>query len=135
MILRLHFAFVVLALALAASTCTDPVSPREPVPGLLSVRMTTPHADDGALILRVTGPDLMADIAPGSTALRVFHRAEARAFNAAVFGDLESGMVLLRFRVPDVASSAEYSATLVEAADEANSLRSSIAGYALTIER
>ena len=130
-------ALGVLATAVLVSTCGEPVSPPrppEPEPGVLSVRLTTPNADDAALIVRITGPTAMTSVVAGNPAHEIYSRAEAKAFNAALFGDLAGG-VLLRFHVPDIAKVAEYSATVVEVADQANALRESLAGYVVTVER
>ena len=125
------------AALLALVTCGDPVAPpaATPQPGVLAVRLTTPNAGDAALLLRVTGPGAMTNVVAGSAALEVESRIEsaATAFNAAVFGDLATGTVVLRFSVPDVGQSASYAATLVEVADASSGLRTT-SGYLLTVE-
>jgi len=107
--------------------------PDDPVAGTLTLSLVTPHADDGALLLRLEGPDMtQVGLAAGTLYLRFL---EDQAGLTAVFvGDVTSGD-MLTFRVPDVSRVGSYSATLLEVADRANALRGSLAGYTLTVAR
>lgn len=107
--------------------------PDDPVPGTLTLSLDTPHADDGALLLRLEGPDMtQVELAAGTLYLRFL---EDQAGLTAVFvGDLTSAD-MLTFGVPDVERVGSYSATLLEVADRANALRGSLAGYTLTVVR
>lgn len=111
----------------------DPAGPPEPVPGVLTVNLATPNADDRAVLVRVTGPGEAAAVtaAAGQT---LFSRPTAAGFNAAVFGDLAAGP-LLRFSVPDVNQAGAYQATVVEVVDPSDQLRPSLAGYGATVVR
>lgn len=135
--MRLMRLMGVAAAAAVLATCGDPpvVPPPKPVAGQLSVRLTTPHSDDAALLVRVTGPTAMTGVVAGDGAYVVHSRAEAKAFNAAVFGDFAAGVVVLKFTVPDVAKFAEYAAALVEVADETNAVRAQLTGYAVVVEK
>lgn len=125
-----------LALALVAAACGEsqgPNGPPEPVPGTLRLTLVTPSADDRAILVRVTGPEAMTDIATG-TGYTLHARPTGTAFRAAAFGELAGG-TLLTFHVPDVNRSAEYTATVVEVSDAANALRTDLSAYRLTIAR
>jgi hypothetical protein len=129
-----------LVLAALLATCGEPTAPPvqpqpQPQPGVLVVRLVTPNDDDGAVVVRVSGPGQMTSIAAGGAGLVLHARPDGAAFSAAVFGDVASGAPLLRFTVPDVAAVLQYSATLVEVADEGNAVRAGTEGYALTVER
>lgn len=122
---------VVAALTLAA--CTDDTGGTPPHPGTLTVRLITPHDDDGALTFELSGP-MVETPAAADESLRLFVRAvDASTVRAAVIGTLTDGVVVT-LRVPDVGAAAGYTAHVLEVADRENALRSSIAGYELVLE-
>lgn len=133
---RAFRALLALAAALAAATCGDaPNGPPKPVPGVLTLTLVTPNADDRAILVRVTGPEAMTDVASASGAYELHARgAGGTSVRAAAFGPIAGG-ALLRFAVPDVNRSAEYVATVEEASDGANALRAELGGYRLTVGR
>lgn len=111
----------------------EPAVP-DPVPGLLELRFTTPNPTDRAVLVAVSGPDVIQSV-EGAGAGYVLHaRLSGSSFKAALFGPLAGGP-LLRFAVPDVGKAEAYRAAVVEVADDANSLRASLAGYTLTVVR
>lgn len=123
------------ALLFAAGSCADsPTAPEPPVPGVLSVSMTSPFTDDRAIVIRVRGPGTMSDVGTASDAYVVHARAAGDSLRAAAFGALANGP-LLRFSVPDVRKAGEYRATVVEASDPGNALRADVSGYVLTVAR
>lgn len=125
----------VVALLCAAGSCADsPTAPESPVPGVLTLSMTSPFADDRAIVVRVRGPGAMSSIAAGSESYVVHARAAGDSLRAAAFGALANGP-LLHFSVPDVRQAGEYRATVVEASDPENALRADVSGYVLTITR
>jgi hypothetical protein len=131
-------SLVVLGALVGLAACSEngrtPDGPPEPVPGTLTLSLVTPSADDRAIVVRVTGPEAMTDVAAAATTYTLHSRGTGGAFKAAAFGNLTGG-ALLRFHVPDVNRSAEYAATVVEASDAANALRADLSGYRLTIIR
>ena len=132
-------AAVLAALALAAcggdgGGKPTPVDP-DPVPGQLTATLATPSADDRALMLTITGPEAVTGVTAAGAGYAVFARpADATTVRVAVFGNIAAG-ALVRFSVPDVNRAAAYSVSVVEAADPANALRASLAGYAVTVAR
>lgn len=100
--------------------------------GTLILRLTTPHADDGAVLFDVSGPPIDA-LAPVNASLRLFtRRANETTIVGAVVGAVAQGDVVT-LRVPDVGGVARYTLRIREVADRDNVLRASLAGYALTV--
>lgn len=124
---------VVLLAACDGKKSPNPVTP-EPVPGELTLSLSTPHADDRALLLTLTGPGPITGVQASGSGYTVHARAAESSVRLAVFGRVTNGPVV-RFHVPDVEKASLYVATLQEAADPQNALRSSTAGYALTVSR
>jgi hypothetical protein len=120
-------------LALAATVaCGGSDGTTGPTAGTLTVTLTTPNTDDGAILLTVSGPD-MTQIAVDDTSLYVRYAQDGTTVTAVLVGDLESGS-LVTFHVPDVDAVSSYSATITQVADRSNVLRGSLTGYALTVD-
>jgi hypothetical protein len=111
-----------------------PTQPTAPVavPGTLTVRLVTPNTDDGAILLDISGPAPMADLATPVQGAVVHSRTNGNTARVAVFGSIASG-ALVRFSVPDINAAAQYTAQVTEASDRANALRTSVNGYGITI--
>ncbi|HEX2203394.1 MAG TPA: hypothetical protein VHG91_08850 [Longimicrobium sp.] len=105
-----------------------------PVPGYLRVTLDTPAADDRAMVVQLTGPGDITEVAAARGGHRVFTRAAGGGVRAAVFGSLTDG-ALLRFRVSDVAKASQYGAALVEVSDASHALRGSTGGYGLSVAK
>jgi hypothetical protein len=131
--IRNVFCCLVLLAACDGKKNPDPVTP-EPVPGELTLSLSTPHADDRALLFTLAGPGPITGVQASGFGYTVHARASGSSVRLAVFGRLANGPVV-RFHVPDVEKAWLYAATLHEAADPQNALRSSMAGYALTVSR
>ncbi len=131
--LRVVMAASLVAFGGAACGDDDPAGPVDPGPtaGTLTVTLSTPNADDGAILLVVTGPD-MTQVATANPALYFRHSEAPGQLRAVFVGDIGDGD-LLSFRVPDVDAVASYVPTIVELADRDNELRDS-AGYQLTVD-
>jgi hypothetical protein len=131
----LHYTLMLLFVATA---CGDEarVSSVEvgPAPGLLTVEVTSPNTDDGAVSIALRGEGISSpaaanpenhlialEVAPGSEEVRV-----------AVLGYGVSG-TLVQFRVPDVNRLDAYSVDLIEVADEANRPREDLTGYSVRV--
>lgn len=149
--LRVRVALLFVAVALASScggsggdsSPTQPAAPQAPqqptqptapaaVPGTLTARLATPNADDGAILVEISGPAPLADLATPVQAAVVHSRASGNTAHVAVFGSLAAG-ALVRFSVPDINAAAQYSARVTEVSDRANALRASLTGYQITI--
>jgi hypothetical protein len=123
----------VVAVLGGCSEKSKPTSPPEPQPGVLTVRLTTPSSDDGALLLRLAGVGPIGEISlPSGSAYVVHARGQGSTVHVAVFGQIGAGD-LVQFSVPDVTKASGYSATLLEVADRANALRASTQGYTLSL--
>jgi hypothetical protein len=120
-----------LAAALLAG-CTDRGPITEPAqPGVLVATISTPHADDRALMLELAGAGITA-VEAASSGYTLHVRSAGQLHRVAVFGDLQSG-ALLRFRVPDVRSRAAYTVRVLESGGPENALRSDLDGYRIEI--
>jgi ABC-type glycerol-3-phosphate transport system substrate-binding protein len=112
--------------------CSNDATGGDTQAGTLTVRLTTPHADDGAITFTVSGPPIDAAAAINAS-LRLFTRREGDStVVGAVVGALADGVVIT-LHVPDVGAAARYTATVLEVADRQDALRTSLAGYALTV--
>jgi hypothetical protein len=135
MLKSLRFASLSLLLACGGDGGgTDVTQPPLPVPGVLTLSVTTPNADDRAILITITGPAGASSVTGGSSAYRAESRITGSTIKAAIFGNITSGAVL-RFNVPDVAKASSYSASVTEVADASNSLRTDLSAYALSIAK
>ena len=86
----------------------------------VDLSLTTPNADDKALLVSVTGAgtgDSLSNVVLANSSYSMYSRNEnGRALKAAFFGNLANG-ALLQFNVPDVNRVASYNVAVVEAAD------------------
>ena len=105
-----------------------------PTPGELTVRLTTPNADDGAMVLVLSGPGPITNVAAASAGTLVHARDAGGAVRVAVFGSIASGD-LIHFSVPDVEQASSYQTTIQEVADRGNVLRPGATAYTLSIVR
>jgi hypothetical protein len=127
-----HWIFAVVAALSVAAGCSNDSTSAVAQPGTLSLRLTTPQVDDGAMTFEVSGPPIDNATAVDAS-LRLFTRqADGSTLVGAVVGTLTSGTVVT-LQVPDVGAAARYTARVVEVADRQNVLRASLAGYALTV--
>lgn len=109
--------------------------PTAPQPGVLTLRLSAPATEQGALLLSLTGPGTITEItAPPGSAHVAHARAAGTTAKVAVFGAIGTGD-LVRFSVPDVGQASGYEARLLEVAGPDNSLRSLSDGYSLTVQR
>jgi len=118
------------AVLLAAVACSDSTTP--PTPGVVTLSLVTPNADDGAMALVLTGPGITS-IASGSGAYAVYWRVvspmEARVI---VVGDLSNG-VLATAQVAEANRLTGYHVGILEVATRSDAVRASTAGYAITL--
>ncbi len=128
--MRIPIRSVALLLAAAlpwSSGCGDDPGPTGPQGGILEVSLTTPNADDAAMVLRLTGPGISQVRA--SEGGNYLHLVESGSEVIVVLvGDLPAGGIV-RFSVPDVEAVDSYGAAILEVADESNALRASLSGY------
>ena len=127
-----RWAVMLVAALSVSAACAD-----EPLGGnaqarTLSLRLATPHADDGAMLFAVSGPPIDSATA-GNASLQLFTRRVGSAtMVGVVVGELANGAVVT-LQVPDVGAAAGYSARVLEIADRQDALRASLTGYTLAV--
>ena len=102
-----------------------------PTPGTATVSLATPNADDGAVLVTLTGPGLANPQAASSAYHTYFRLASANELRVIVVGNLSAG-ALLTVGVGEVNHIGKYAGTVVEAASRMDQLRSALTGYSLT---
>jgi hypothetical protein len=103
---------VALAFVVAILACHDDDKTVAPTgPGVLDVVLTTPNADDGAVLLTVDGA---IDSVQGAPYV-IFSTASGTGARIVVTGDVVAG-VIARLYVPDVGTADQYLAHLDEVA-------------------
>ena len=103
--------------------------PVKPVAGELVVRLTSPNATDGALIVRVVGP--VTAVTPVG-AYAISQVTQGTITRVIVTGDIVSGD-LLRVKVPDVNQVLSYLANVEQAASRIDYALFSVSNYSLAI--
>jgi hypothetical protein len=112
------------------AACGDRTDPTpKPVAGELVVKLTSPNATDGALIVRVVGP--VTDVTPVGS-YRVSFTTQGNMTRAIITGDIVSGD-LLRIKVPDVSALDGYFASVEQAASRIDYALFSTSGYLLSV--
>jgi hypothetical protein len=127
------FSRAALFLAVVLLPACDAGEPARPQPGELTLTLATPNTD-GALLVAISGPAAVGTVQSASAGNVVHARTQGTTTTVAVFGSVAAGP-LLRVSVPDVRQAARYTATVREAADAQNALRTSLAGYTLAVSR
>lgn len=122
------------ALALGASGCSSDASTAPTSSGPVTVSLTTPNLDDGALMVIVKGVG-PPTIQSASSAYQVYWRqAKAGETRVIVVGDISAGP-LFTATPPPGGSSSGITASVTEVASRANLLRTSTDGYTLSVIR
>jgi hypothetical protein len=121
---------------LALISCSgDSAAPFDsgPEPGRLAVTLVSPHADDGAVLISLRGPNI-GEVLSADPSYQIFaaNGEEDGELRLAVLGERVAD-VLVTFEVPDIRQATSYSATVINAADRANALRAETADYTLRI--
>src|SRR5205807_8981889 len=107
---RSRWIFAMVAALVAGTACSDNPTSGSARAGVLTLRLTTPHADDGAMTFQVSGPPIdSATVANAS--LRLFTRRDGGStVVGALVGALADGAGIT-LHVPDVGAVARYTAT------------------------
>lgn len=134
MMTSLRTGAILLAL-LAVSSCGGdhaPTEPSGPVPGVLNVALTTPNADDGALLLTISGAPVVS-VEAASAAYQVYSFIpDTNNVRVLVSGDLATG-ALLRIHVADTRRAASYHATISQAASRTTFAQRTLSGYSVAV--
>lgn len=124
----------VVILSSCGSDSKGTTDPPLPDPGELTVQLTTPNTDDGAIMLSISGLQDTTDIEASTDSYVIYSRQNGSTATVAVFGEIASGS-LVHFAVPDLAAASTYHVTLRDAADRSGVLRSVKSGYAISLGR
>jgi hypothetical protein len=123
-------------LALLAGACssdaaTAPAGPPAPTGGWLTVQLSTPRTDDGAVQLSVAGPaiDSIAIIGYDGFATHTTTGGDLVATGTIVSGDLA------RIHVPDLARTTEYQVVVTAAAARDTYALQQLSGYRAVLVR
>lgn len=124
---------LILLAACGAGSSTGASGGNEPaVSGWLSVQLTTPYTDDGAVQLRITGPAV--DSVMAESAYDGFGTAASGVADIVMAGAIATGNVA-RFRVADINRASSYSVTVVAAAQAGSFALRNTSGYRAVIVR
>ena len=102
-----------------------------PVPGQFALAIATPHLDDRAFVLTISG-DFSA--ARAVTGYRMFQSANANTFIIISTGVMAQSGRVLTLNVPDIERRTSYSATITEVAASDYGLRLNLSGYQTSFE-
>lgn len=116
-----------LALAtVALTTCGEKGVQDVPVPGWLSLNLSTPNADDGAIMFTVSGPvDSVRSVHP-----HVLSSKEGSATRVVIVGAIGAG-ALASIKVPDTRQPTQFTATVEQVAVRGSYTQRTPAGYTL----
>ena len=124
-------ASVMLLAACSSQVSTAPSTPAGPTGGWLTVQLTTPRTDDGAVQLSVTGPaiDSVTIVSYDGFATR-----GATETDLVATGNITSGDVA-RIHVPDLSRTTEYHASVSAAASRDSFALQLLDGYRAVLVR
>ncbi|PYO85748.1 MAG: hypothetical protein DMD68_02800 [Gemmatimonadetes bacterium] len=121
-----------LATALVAVSLGCGSNPTAPATaGPIVASLVTPHTDDGALLVTVTGPGMSTVQAAGSGSVVFWRLVSATEVRVLVVGNLGAGP-LFSMDVPDARKASEYASAVLEVASRADAILPTTAGYAVT---
>jgi len=133
--MRMRFVALVLVTALGV-TCKDEgpsaVTPPGANPTSLVVGLTTPNADDGALMVTVRGPGMATVVSSSASYLAFSNLAVPNQARVIVVGDLKAGAVFT-IAVSGANPLSDYSVSLEQVASRTDALRGSLSGYKVTL--
>jgi hypothetical protein len=122
------------ALLLGAG-CKPTTEPPAAVAGELTVNLTTPNTDDGALLVKVTGSgaNIITGVTAACSGCKLFwSRINDTEYRGVITGTINAGAVA-RVAVSDVNSKASYSAQLLDVASRTYVKRATT-GYSLSLQ-
>jgi hypothetical protein len=125
---RRMLALVVLCCV--GSACSDDPT-GTPRGGPLLLQLSTPNADDGAVMFEITGPPIDS-VTTINDSMRLFTRREGGTLLGVVIGTVGNGPIV-NVWVPDVNAATSYSGRVVDVADRQNALRTSLESYTVRV--
>jgi hypothetical protein len=123
--------FMLVALVAVSVSCGK--KPTEPAitAGVLTVVLTTPNADDGALLVSVTGGEIDSISVPAGSDLQMMVSTTTPRV-VLVRGTITAGAIA-KVWVDDV--NATYTASITQAASKTTYAQRTLAGYSVTVEK
>ena len=109
---------------------TDPTC-NPPVAGQIALKIVTPHLDDRAVVLTISGE---FTVARPITGYQMFQSATANTFIIISTGVMAWSSRVLTLDVPDIKRRTSYTATIIEVAASDYVLRSNLSGYQTSFE-
>jgi hypothetical protein len=128
-----HVARMLLAGAVIVSglSCGDSSGPTSPKAGLLNVTLTSPNAEDGAILFTMGVGAIDSISVPQGSVLQVISNTAAQR-TVLVRGTLATGALIANLWVPDV--SVSYTAFVSQVASKAYAQRT-LTGYSLSVQK
>lgn len=124
MTVRPTVAFALLFAACGGDSATTPT------PGTLSLRLSTPNGNDGAMVVVVSGGAITAVNA--AAGLEVVPQVDGAGTHLLVVGDIAAG-VIATIDVPDISRASAYAVTIEQVADRLTFALLDAAPYRITI--
>ncbi len=116
--------------ALVLSTACGTKQPIGPVAGELVITLTSPGANDGAVLLRLVGP--VDGVEAAGNYLVESAPLTAGITRIVVVGTITSGPVA-RISIPDMSQASQYYGLVEQVADRGSFALLSVAGYSVSI--
>ena len=118
--------------AIAACQMDDKITGPDPArgPGALEVQLATPNADDGALLLTLSGGPVDS-VTSGTFEVAALETA-AGAYRVLIRGPIHGGAVA-RLWVPERGDRSAYVVSVTEAVGRTSYARQDVAGYVVTV--
>jgi hypothetical protein len=117
--------------ACSAGAATDSAAPAGPTGGWLTLQLTTPRTDDGAVQLSVSGPQVDSVKLAGYDG---FDTNNGTQVDLVATGNITSGNIALIY-VPDLSRTGEYHASVSAAASRDSYSLQTIDGYRAVLVR
>jgi hypothetical protein len=128
----LTFAPLLMLLAACGGSSPTGSSGGDATPGWLSVELTTPNGDDGAVQLRITGPGVDSVVA--SSPYNGFGVASGSTADLVLTGAIQTGRVA-RFQVSDVSRASQYAVSVTAVAQRGSYALRATSGYQTAVVR
>ncbi len=106
----------------------------DPIAGTLTVSLTTPNADDGAIRFTVTGPFVTTPRAASADHLVFTRQRSPQELDVMVMGDLGSEAILI-LPVRSTQTAPDYQVTITQVSTRTNALRTDLTGYSTRVLR
>ena len=102
-----------------------------PIPGYLTLTLSTPNSNDGAVLFKVQGGTVDSMVS-GAMVQKGSYVINPTFTRAVVAGNIVDG-IIAKIHVPDVAKVANYSAVVEQAANRTSFAQQSLTGYSIAV--